>query len=143
MMSVYDQRHLKWKQVKMSCELFFSSTLIDARRLSESEGSDSEDDEDTRDLEGRTHSKGGMEIDRASAANVKRSKDEADADPEEEDVFGYTMSKLTEKLSFMQHFHIQLGYNVTYNYYYHYNSHKKSSQDTTSGLVVREKKKNP
>lgn len=36
-----------------------------------------------------------MEIDRASAANVKRSKDEADADPEEEDVFGYTMSKYT------------------------------------------------
>ncbi|XP_063700401.1 inactivation-no-after-potential D protein isoform X2 [Culicoides brevitarsis] len=57
----------------------------------ESEGSDSDDDEDTRDLEGRTHSKGGMEIDRASAAFIKRSKDEIDADPEEEDVFGYTM----------------------------------------------------
>lgn len=76
----------------------FVSTSVKIRTISESEGSDSEDDEDTRDLEGRTHSKGGMEIDRASAAFVKRSKDEIDADPEEEDVFGYTMSKYKHTL---------------------------------------------
>lgn len=88
----------------------------------ESEGS-SDDDEDTRDMEGRTFTEAGMEvkflirliisrspylisaswltqisahsfqIDRASAGNVKRSKEEVDADPEKENLFGYTMSE--------------------------------------------------
>lgn len=34
-----------------------------------------------------------FQIDRASAGNVKRTKNEIAADPEEEDDFGYTMSK--------------------------------------------------
>lgn len=33
------------------------------------------------------------QIDRASAANIKRSKEEITADPEQEDDFGYTMSE--------------------------------------------------
>ncbi|KAG8254400.1 hypothetical protein J6590_008848 [Homalodisca vitripennis] len=56
-----------------------------------SSDSDSEDDEeDTRDMEGRIYTKKGVEISRASAGNVKRTKEEIDADPEEEDDFGYT-----------------------------------------------------
>nr|CAH7758329.1 unnamed protein product [Callosobruchus chinensis] len=65
--------------------------------------SDSEsesDDDDVRELEGRTMSAKGQQIDRASAANVKRSKEEAKADPEEEDDFGYTMSE-----SFLRSYH--------------------------------------
>ncbi|XP_018562812.1 uncharacterized protein LOC108904661 [Anoplophora glabripennis] len=57
------------------------------------EPSEDEEDEDIREMEGRTVSAGGQQIDRASAANVKRSKDEIQADPEEEDEFGYTMSE--------------------------------------------------
>lgn len=34
-----------------------------------------------------------FKIDRASAGNVKRSKEEIDADPEKENAFGYTKSK--------------------------------------------------
>lgn len=34
-----------------------------------------------------------FQIDRASAGNVKRSKEEIEADPEQENEFGYTMSK--------------------------------------------------
>lgn len=34
-----------------------------------------------------------FQIDRASAGNVRRSKDEIDADPEKENQFGYTMSE--------------------------------------------------
>lgn len=34
-----------------------------------------------------------FQIDRASAANIKRSKEEAAADPDEEDDFGYTNSE--------------------------------------------------
>jgi hypothetical protein len=34
-----------------------------------------------------------MQIDRASAGNVKRSKEEVAADPEQENQFGYTTSK--------------------------------------------------
>lgn len=49
-------------------------------------------------MEGRTTSKGGMEIDRASAANVRRAKEDIDADKEEEDVFGYTTSEYTQPL---------------------------------------------
>lgn len=33
------------------------------------------------------------QIDRASAGNVRRSKEEVDADPEKENAFGYTMSE--------------------------------------------------
>lgn len=34
-----------------------------------------------------------FKIDRASAGNVKRSKEEVEADPEKEDAYGYTTSK--------------------------------------------------
>ncbi|VEN50343.1 unnamed protein product, partial [Callosobruchus maculatus] len=60
---------------------------------SASESESESDDDDVRELEGRTMSAKGQQIDRASAANVKRSKEEAKADPEEEDDFGYTMSE--------------------------------------------------
>ncbi|GFG33910.1 hypothetical protein Cfor_01705, partial [Coptotermes formosanus] len=60
-------------------------------QYSSSEVSDEEDeDEDIRDLEGRTYTKMGREIYRASAGNMKRSKEETEADQEDEDEFGYT-----------------------------------------------------
>lgn len=94
-----------------------------------SEESD-DDEEDVRQLEGRTVSAKGqgvcdvtvlvltsffllfnlfcvqiaifLQIDRASAANVRRSKEEITADPDEEDGFGYTMSKYAISLSFLR-----------------------------------------
>ncbi|CAH2012988.1 unnamed protein product [Acanthoscelides obtectus] len=62
---------------------------------SASESDSESEDDDVRELEGRTMSAKGQQIDRASAANVKRSKEEAKADPEEEDDFGYTMSEFS------------------------------------------------
>ncbi|CAO1414006.1 unnamed protein product [Diamesa hyperborea] len=63
-----------------------------------SEGSsDEDDDEDTRDLEGRTTTSQGVEIDRASAGNIRRSKEEVDADPEKENEFGYTQNKIKKR----------------------------------------------
>ncbi|KAJ8985929.1 hypothetical protein NQ317_010686 [Molorchus minor] len=59
------------------------------------EGSDDDDEDDIRELEGRTVSDKGQQIDRASAANVRRSKEEISADLEEEDDFGYTNTKTT------------------------------------------------
>ncbi|XP_046389114.1 inaD-like protein isoform X3 [Ischnura elegans] len=58
---------------------------------------DSDDEEDARDMEGRILTKKGVEISRASAGNVKRSKEEIEADPEEEDDFGYTTYKIQKK----------------------------------------------
>ncbi|KAG5888595.1 hypothetical protein JTB14_004777 [Gonioctena quinquepunctata] len=58
-----------------------------------SEGSDEDEENDVRDLEGRTVSSKGCQIDRASAGNVKRTKEEITTDKEEEDDFGYTMSE--------------------------------------------------
>ncbi|XP_049864140.1 multiple PDZ domain protein isoform X5 [Schistocerca gregaria] len=66
------------------------------RKYSSSEDSE-EDEEDVRDLEGRIFTKKGQEIHRASAGNVKRSKEEIEADPEEEDEFGYTTNKVKKK----------------------------------------------
>ncbi|XP_063897158.1 uncharacterized protein LOC135118620 [Helicoverpa armigera] len=59
--------------------------------------SESSDEEDERELQGRTYSDKGVEIDRASAGAVKRSKEEKEADPEEEDDFGYTTNKIRKK----------------------------------------------
>ncbi|XP_075985823.1 multiple PDZ domain protein-like isoform X3 [Anticarsia gemmatalis] len=59
--------------------------------------SESSDEEDERELQGRTCSDKGVEIDRASAAAVKRTKEEKEADPEEEDDFGYTTNKIRKK----------------------------------------------
>ncbi|XP_011504694.1 PREDICTED: uncharacterized protein LOC105367624 [Ceratosolen solmsi marchali] len=62
-----------------------------------SSGESSEDEEDTRDMEGNVYTKNGVEISRKSAGNVKRSKEEIAADPEEEDEFGYTTHKVKKK----------------------------------------------
>ncbi|XP_037925761.1 inactivation-no-after-potential D protein [Hermetia illucens] len=60
-------------------------------------GSDESDDEDTRDMTGRTMSAAGYEIDRASAGNVKFSNAEKAADTEQEDEFGYTAKKIRKR----------------------------------------------
>ncbi|XP_021700002.1 multiple PDZ domain protein isoform X4 [Aedes aegypti] len=60
---------------------------------------DSSDDEDARDLEGKTYTKAGIEIDRASAGNIKRTKEEISLDTDEEDSFGYTARKIKKKYS--------------------------------------------
>lgn len=58
-----------------------------------SAASDSDDDEDSRDMSGKVLTKAGVEIDRSSAGNVKRTREEVAADEEQEDEFGYTTSK--------------------------------------------------
>lgn len=60
---------------------------------------DSSDDEDARDLEGKTYTKAGVEIDRASAGNIKRSNEEISLDTEVEDCFGYTAKKIKKRYS--------------------------------------------
>ncbi|XP_028170094.1 uncharacterized protein LOC114359788 isoform X1 [Ostrinia furnacalis] len=60
--------------------------------------SESSDEEDERELQGRTYSDKGVEIDRASAGAIKRSKEEKEADPEQEDDFGYTTSEWKDTL---------------------------------------------
>ncbi|XP_022117749.2 uncharacterized protein LOC110995083 [Pieris rapae] len=62
-----------------------------------SDSEESSDEEDARELQGRTYSDKGVEIDRASAGAIKRSKDEREADKEEEDDFGYTSNKIKKK----------------------------------------------
>ncbi|XP_076682562.1 uncharacterized protein LOC143376298 isoform X3 [Andrena cerasifolii] len=64
---------------------------------------ESSEEEDTRDLEGNIYTKSGMEISRKSAANVKRSKAEIEADPEAEDEFGYTNMKVQKKYHSLGH----------------------------------------
>ncbi|KAF4524174.1 hypothetical protein B566_EDAN010630 [Ephemera danica] len=63
-----------------------------------SSSEDEESEDDNRDLEGRTVTKQGQEIYRASAGNVKRSAEEVAADPEQEDEYGYTKSEYTFNL---------------------------------------------
>ncbi|XP_044746782.1 inaD-like protein isoform X2 [Coccinella septempunctata] len=70
----------------------------------ETHSSDSEDeDDDSRLLEGRTMSAAGQQIDRASAGNVKRTKEEIANDPEQEDDFGYTTNKVRKKYANLGH----------------------------------------
>nr|XP_015837296.1 PREDICTED: inaD-like protein isoform X2 [Tribolium castaneum] len=66
---------------------------------------DSEEDEeiDIRYMEGRTFSSKGQQIDRASAGNYRRSKEESEADAEEEDDFGYTTNKVKKKYASLGH----------------------------------------
>ncbi|XP_035738823.1 uncharacterized protein LOC118448950 isoform X2 [Vespa mandarinia] len=64
---------------------------------------ESSEEEDIRELEGNVYTKSGMEISRKSAGNVKRSKAEIDADPEEEDEFGYTSMKIQKKYHNLGH----------------------------------------
>ncbi|XP_070514878.1 multiple PDZ domain protein isoform X2 [Cardiocondyla obscurior] len=63
----------------------------------------SEDEEDTRLLEGNVYTKSGIEISRKSAGNVKRTKAEIEADPENEDEFGYTAMKIQKKYQNLGH----------------------------------------
>ncbi|KYN29769.1 Inactivation-no-after-potential D protein, partial [Trachymyrmex cornetzi] len=63
----------------------------------------SEDEEDTRMLEGNVYTKSGIEISRRSAGNVKRTKSEIEADPEEEDEFGYTTKKVQKRYQNLGH----------------------------------------
>ncbi|KAG5314642.1 INAD protein, partial [Pseudoatta argentina] len=63
----------------------------------------SEDEEDTRMLEGNVYTKSGIEISRRSAGNVKRTKAEIEADPEEEDEFGYTIKKVQKRYQNLGH----------------------------------------
>ncbi|CAH1188432.1 unnamed protein product [Phyllotreta striolata] len=75
-----------------------------ARKIeSDSDEEDDDDDDDVRDLEGRTVSAKGHAIDRASAGNVRRTKDEIAADKEDEDEFGYTTNKVRKKYANLGH----------------------------------------
>ncbi|XP_046620524.1 uncharacterized protein LOC124305311 isoform X2 [Neodiprion virginianus] len=64
---------------------------------------ESSDEEDTRDLEGNVYTKAGIEISRKSAGNVKRTKEEIEADPEPEDKFGYTSKKIKKRYDALGH----------------------------------------
>ncbi|KAK2587530.1 hypothetical protein KPH14_003668 [Odynerus spinipes] len=64
---------------------------------------ESSEEEDIRELEGNVYTKAGMEISRKSAGNVKRSKEEIEADPEQEDEFGYTQMKVQKKYHNLGH----------------------------------------
>lgn len=57
-----------------------------------SEDESSNDDTEEEDSLGKVLTKAGKEIDRKSAGNVRRSKEEAKADEEPENEFGYTDS---------------------------------------------------
>lgn len=58
-----------------------------------SEGESSNDDSEEEDSLGKVQTKAGKEIDRKSAGNTKRSREEAKADVELENEFGYTDSE--------------------------------------------------
>ncbi|XP_060536240.1 uncharacterized protein LOC132708127 isoform X2 [Cylas formicarius] len=70
---------------------------------SASSDDDYDDDIGNTELEGRTLSAKGQQIDRASAGNVKRTKEEICEDLEDEDDFGYTMHKVKKKYSNLGH----------------------------------------
>ncbi|XP_053691628.1 inactivation-no-after-potential D protein [Sabethes cyaneus] len=74
-----------------------SKTDTDFHRSPTIDSDHSSDDEDERTLEGKTYTKVGVEIDRASAGNLKRSKEEISLDTEEEDCFGYTTNKIKKR----------------------------------------------
>lgn len=59
-----------------------------------------------------------LQIDRASAANVKRSKDEIAADTEAEDDFGYTMSEYIFKLPIICSSRRERNFVAIYTYVY-------------------------
>ncbi|XP_024938329.1 uncharacterized protein LOC107265201 [Cephus cinctus] len=64
---------------------------------------ESSEEEDTRHLEGNVYTKSGIEISRKSAGNVKRTKEEIQADPEPEDEFGYTAKKIKKRYDNLGH----------------------------------------
>uniref|UniRef100_A0A182NDT4 PDZ domain-containing protein n=1 Tax=Anopheles dirus TaxID=7168 RepID=A0A182NDT4_9DIPT len=70
-------------------------TVTKARQESTDSDNSSDDEEDSRELEGKTFTAAGVEIDRASAGNTKLGEE----DPDEEDDFGYTMKKIKKRYS--------------------------------------------
>uniref|UniRef100_A0A182U924 PDZ domain-containing protein n=1 Tax=Anopheles melas TaxID=34690 RepID=A0A182U924_9DIPT len=64
-----------------------------ARQESTDSENSSDDEEDSREMEGKTFTKAGVEIDRASAGNTKIGEEDA----EEEDDYGYTMKKIKKR----------------------------------------------
>ncbi|XP_046646627.1 multiple PDZ domain protein-like isoform X7 [Daphnia pulicaria] len=58
---------------------------------------DDEDDDDGGDTQGRTITEAGMEIERASAGNMKLTSSERASDPDQPDDFGYTQKKIHKK----------------------------------------------
>uniref|UniRef100_A0A182MP23 PDZ domain-containing protein n=1 Tax=Anopheles culicifacies TaxID=139723 RepID=A0A182MP23_9DIPT len=74
-----------------------NKTLVVPKARQESTDSEnsSDEEEDSRELEGKTFTKAGVEIDRASAGNTKLGEEDA----EEEDDYGYTMKKIKKRYS--------------------------------------------
>uniref|UniRef100_A0A182XWF8 PDZ domain-containing protein n=1 Tax=Anopheles stephensi TaxID=30069 RepID=A0A182XWF8_ANOST len=70
-------------------------TVPKARQESTDSENSSDEEEDSRELEGKTFTKAGVEIDRASAGNTKLGEEDA----EEEDDYGYTMKKIKKRYS--------------------------------------------
>ncbi|CAG7833479.1 unnamed protein product, partial [Allacma fusca] len=70
-----------------------------AAESEESEHSSEEDDElgDDRELQGKTRTMAGVEIDRSSAGNARRTKEEMSEDTDTEDEFGYTTKKIQKR----------------------------------------------
>ncbi|KPJ08760.1 Inactivation-no-after-potential D protein [Papilio machaon] len=83
--------------------------------------SESSDEEDERELSGRTYSEKGVEIDRASAGAIKRTREEKEADPEEEDDFGYTTSEWKDTLFTFFNFSFYLIHVYFYSYLLEHN----------------------
>uniref|UniRef100_A0A1B0EVD3 Putative tight junction n=1 Tax=Lutzomyia longipalpis TaxID=7200 RepID=A0A1B0EVD3_LUTLO len=93
------ERFNKWKRQPPPVTPSRTPDLVvvqkkDAKNDDESSGSS---DEDSRDMSGRVLTKAGMEIDRASAGNVKLNKNEMAKGDEVEDEFGYTSFKLKKR----------------------------------------------
>lgn len=61
--------------------------------ISDDDDGPSNNDSEEEESLGKVLTKKGKEIDRKSAGNVKRSKEESRLDPEEENEFGYTDSE--------------------------------------------------
>ncbi|KAH0953999.1 hypothetical protein HN011_006386 [Eciton burchellii] len=74
-----------------------------AVKIKYSSDESSDEEEDIRMLEGNVYTKDGIEISRKSAGNVKRTKEEIEADPETEDEFGYTAMKIQKKYRNLGH----------------------------------------
>lgn len=85
------QNETVWFDFKIENDVQQSTTTKSSQDESSSNEEDSEEEEE--DSLGKTLTKAGKEIDRKSAGNVKRSKEEARADEEPENEFGYTDSE--------------------------------------------------
>lgn len=67
-----------------------ASTSMPLRTNTSGSDSSSDDDEEAEESSGKVTTKAGYEIDRKSAGNLKRTKEEVAADPDNENNFGYT-----------------------------------------------------